>query len=154
MRDLISKIIFGLLSVIILFQAHQVYADEELPIITIDFISGNIIDLVESPQLVRVNIEIQNYNPQHSYQVMEVTSESDGEIIKNPIHLLYVSDSGSDIFHFHPRNLIIAGKNSQCHIIESYNHTSDNKYLCNLVTELLVQENANVEHIKIQELSG
>ena len=77
----------------------------------------------------------------------------DGKIIKNPIHLLYISDSGSDIFHFHPRNLIIAGKNSQCHIIESYNHTSDNKYLCNLVTELLVQENANVEHIKIQDES-
>jgi len=37
----------------------------------------------------------------------------DGKIIKNPIHLLYISDSGSDIFHFHPRNLIIAGKNSQ-----------------------------------------
>ena len=80
---MISKIILGLLSVIILFQAHQVYADEELPIITIDFISGNIIDLDESPQMVRADIKIQNYNPQHGYHFMEVSRVSDGEIIKD-----------------------------------------------------------------------
>jgi len=48
---LISKIILGLLSVIILFQAHQVYGAEELPIITLNFTSGNIIDLDKSPQI-------------------------------------------------------------------------------------------------------
>ena len=80
---MISKILLGLLSIIILFQAHQVYADEELPIITIDFISGNIIDLDESPQMVRADIKIQNYNPQHGYHFMEVSRVSDGEIIKD-----------------------------------------------------------------------
>jgi len=80
---LISKILLGLLSVIILFQAHQVYADEELPIITINFVSGNIIDLDESPQLVRAEVQIHNYNPQDGYTFMEITRASDGEIIKN-----------------------------------------------------------------------
>ena len=37
---LVSKIVLGLFSVILLFQMHQVYADEELPIISIDFVSG------------------------------------------------------------------------------------------------------------------
>ncbi len=80
---MISKIILGFLSVIILFQAHQVYADGELPIITLNFTSGNIIDLDESPQMIRANIQIQNYNPQDGYTFMEVTRVSDGEIIKN-----------------------------------------------------------------------
>ncbi|MCH8084911.1 MAG: hypothetical protein IIC15_00575 [Thaumarchaeota archaeon] len=103
---MISKIILGLLSVIILFQAHQVYAAEELPIITIDFISGNIIDLDESPQMVRANIKIQNYNPQHGYHFMEVTRVSDGEIIKNteilPRFLGGADDSlyGVQILHY------------------------------------------------------
>jgi len=83
LRELFSKIIFGLLSIIILFQAHQVYADEELPIITIDFVSGTIIDLDESPQMIRAKILIQNYNPQDGYHFMEVTRVSDGEIIKD-----------------------------------------------------------------------
>jgi len=80
---LISKIIFGLLFVILLFQAHQVYGDEELPIITINFISGNIIDLDESPQMIRADIKIQNYNPQDGYHFMEITRVDDGEIIKD-----------------------------------------------------------------------
>jgi len=79
---LISKILLGLLSIIILFQAHQVYADGELPIITINFTSGNIIDLDESPQMIRAEVLIRNYNPQDGYHFMEVTRVSDGEIIK------------------------------------------------------------------------
>ena len=70
-------------SVILLFQANQVYGDEELPIITIDFISGNIIDLDESPQMIRAEVLIHNYNPQDGYTFMEITRASDGEIIKN-----------------------------------------------------------------------
>jgi len=80
---LISKIIFGLFSVILLFQSNQVYGDEELPIITIDFISGNMIDLDESPQMIRAEVLIQNYNPQDGYTFMEITRASDGEIIKD-----------------------------------------------------------------------
>jgi len=80
---LISKIILGLLSVIILFQTHQVYGAEELPLITLDFVSGNIIDLDESPQMIRADILIQNYNPQDGHTYMQVTRVSDGEIIKN-----------------------------------------------------------------------
>lgn len=80
---MISKIIFGLLSVILLFQAHQVYGAEELPIITINFTSGNIIDLDESPQMIRADIKIQNYNPQDGYHFMEITRVSDGEIVKD-----------------------------------------------------------------------
>jgi len=80
---LISKLILGLFSVIMLFQAQQVYGEEELPIITIDFISGNIIDLDKGPQMVRASVEIQNYNPQDGYHFMQVIRLSDGEIIKD-----------------------------------------------------------------------
>ncbi len=80
---MISKLILGLFSVIILFQAYQVYADEELPIITIDFVSGNIIDLDKSPQMIRADVKIQNYDPQDGYHFMQVIRLSDGEIIKD-----------------------------------------------------------------------
>ncbi len=80
---MISKKILVLLSVIILFQAHQVYGAEELSIITLNFTSGNIIDLDKSPQMIRAEIQIQNYNPQDGYTYMQVTRVSDGEIIKD-----------------------------------------------------------------------
>ena len=66
-----------------LFQAYQVYGAEELPIITIDFISGNVIDLDKSPQMIRAEVQIQNYDPQHGYHFMQVIRLSNGEIIKD-----------------------------------------------------------------------
>jgi len=66
-----------------LFQANQVYGDEELPIITINFVSGNEIDLDDGSQMIRATIQIQNYDPQDGYHFMQVIRLSDGEIIKN-----------------------------------------------------------------------
>jgi hypothetical protein len=75
--------VLSLLTAIILFQTHQVFADEELPIITIDFLSGNVIDLDKNPQMIRADVQIQNYNPQDGYHFMKVIRLSDGEIIKD-----------------------------------------------------------------------
>ena len=93
---MISKIILGLFSIIVLFQANQVYGAEELPIITIDFTSGNIIDLDESPQIIRADIQIQNYNPQDGYHFMEITRVSNGEIIRNSDIIPKVASGGTD----------------------------------------------------------
>ena len=82
---MISKIILGLFSIIILFQVNSVYGLEELPVITIEFTSGDTIDLDKSPQMIRCfipYIQIQNYDPQHGYHFMEISRLSDGEIIK------------------------------------------------------------------------
>jgi len=109
---LISKIILGLLSVIILFQAHQIYADEELPIITINFTSGNIIDLDENQQTIRAEVLIQNYNPQNGYHFMEVTRVSDGEIVKkSEITPKAISGLEDNLFQVHILHYIEPGVN-------------------------------------------
>jgi len=111
---LISKIILGLLSVIILFQSHQVYAGEELPIITIDFINGNIIDLDESPQMIRAKIQIQNYNPQDGYHFMEVTRISDGAIIKDTeINPTVIGGELDNLFQVQILYIIEPGQNEE-----------------------------------------
>jgi len=89
---LISKLILGLFSVIMLFQANQVYGAEELPIITIDFISGNVIDLDKSPQMIRAEVQIRNYDPQDGFHFMQVIRLSDGEIIKDTEILPHIVD--------------------------------------------------------------
>jgi hypothetical protein len=66
-----------------LFQANQVYGDEEPPIITINFVSGNEIDLDVGPQMIRATVQIQNYDPQDGYHFMQVIRLSNGEIIKD-----------------------------------------------------------------------
>ena len=77
-----SKLLLGLLPVLLLLPA-QAFAQEEPTIITITFVSGDKIDLDENPQMIRADIEIQNYDPQDGYHFMEVIRLSDNEIIKN-----------------------------------------------------------------------
>lgn len=51
----------------------------------------------------------------------------------------------------HPRNLIVIGEGSQIRIVERY--TGAGMYFTNAVTEIVVGENAIVEHIKLEEES-
>ncbi|MEX1150224.1 MAG: hypothetical protein WEB01_09470 [Nitrosopumilus sp.] len=102
MEKLVSNIIFGLFSMIMLFQINQVYGVEELPVVTIDFLSGDIIDL-DKTQMIRANIQIQNYNPQDGYHFMEIIRLSDNEIIKNTEIFPKVIDDelyGVQILHY------------------------------------------------------
>jgi Fe-S cluster assembly protein SufD len=49
-----------------------------------------------------------------------------------------------------PRNLLVAGKNSQASVVEVYLTRGEGTSFTNIVTEIVVQENANLEHTKIQ----
>ena len=82
MKRSLQNISFVLFSIVLLLQTNYVYGIEELPIVTIDFISGNIIDLDENIQMIRAEIQIQNYNPQDGYYFMQIIRLSDGGIIK------------------------------------------------------------------------
>ncbi len=76
-----------------LFQVYQVYGAEEVPIITINFISGNVIDLDKSPQMIRAEVEIQYYDPGDGYHFMQVIRLSNGEIIKDTeIFPIFIDD--------------------------------------------------------------
>ncbi|MFO7524985.1 MAG: SufD family Fe-S cluster assembly protein [Ignavibacteriaceae bacterium] len=76
----------------------------------------------------------------------------DGTVVENAIHIIFLSTSDQKIFT-QPRNLFVAGKNSQVTIIEHYISDSDNIYFTNTVTEIVADENAIVDHIKLQEES-
>ncbi len=76
----------------------------------------------------------------------------DGIIVEEPIHLLFVS-TGNEPSISTPRNLFIAGKNSQVSIIESYVSLTDVPYLTNAVTEIVAGEGSIIEHDKFQDES-
>ena len=77
----------------------------------------------------------------------------DGEIIEEPIHIIFYTKSGSENILTQPRNLFVAGKNSQVSIIEHYVSDEESVYFTNSVTEIVADENAVVDHIKLQEES-
>ena len=77
----------------------------------------------------------------------------DGKIIKDAFHILLLTTSGDDKILTQPRNLFVAGKNSQVTIIEHYSSLYEDIYFTNAVTEIYADESAVVDHIKLQEES-
>ncbi|HKI77479.1 MAG TPA: Fe-S cluster assembly protein SufD [Ignavibacteriaceae bacterium] len=77
----------------------------------------------------------------------------DGKIIDDPIHVLFLTDSSEENILSQPRNLFVAGKNSQVTIIEHFVSLDESIYFTNSVTEIFADDNAVVNHIKLQEES-
>ena len=74
-------------------------------------------------------------------------------IVEYPIHLLFVTDGDAASTASHPRNLIVAGRNAQATVVESYAAVGDPMYFTNPVTEVVVAENAHVTHLRMQRES-
>jgi Fe-S cluster assembly protein SufD len=72
-------------------------------------------------------------------------------IIEKPIHIIHISTTVLNTI-IHPRNLIIVDENAQAKIIESFETVdSTTKTFNNALTEIVINENAIVDHYKIQD---
>jgi Fe-S cluster assembly protein SufD len=79
-----------------------------------------------------------------------------GAVIEEPIRLVYESSANGHPTISHPRNLIVAGEDSQATIIETYtaapspitHHPSP--YFTNPVTEIVTGGRAVIDHYKLQ----
>jgi len=76
-----------------------------------------------------------------------------GKVVGHPIHLLFISTALGTASASYPRNLIVAGNNSQVTIVETYVGTEKAVYFTNAVTEVVVGENAVLDHYKLQRES-
>jgi Fe-S cluster assembly protein SufD len=76
-----------------------------------------------------------------------------GKVLAEPIHLVFVSTANGEPAVSHPRNLILAGVNSQATIVESYVGLVTDVYFTNAVTEIIAAENAVLDHYQLQQES-
>jgi Fe-S cluster assembly protein SufD len=89
----------------------------------------------------------------HPFTALNTANAQDGAFIEIPdgtvvdgfIHLLFIGD-GDGVWS-HPRNLIVAGRNAQVTVVETY--AGRGTYFTNVVTELVAKEGAVVDHYKI-----
>ncbi len=65
-----------------------------------------------------------------------------------PIHLLFIATRKDGAAY--PRVLVIAEPGAQCTLIEDFESLADGDYFTDAVTEIAVDENAHVAHVKLQ----
>jgi Fe-S cluster assembly protein SufD len=69
----------------------------------------------------------------------------DGVVVEGFVHLLFIGE-GDGIWS-HPRNLIVAGRNSQLTVVETY--LGRGGYFTNAVTEIVAEDGAVLDHYKV-----
>lgn len=75
-------------------------------------------------------------------------------VVDKPVHLLFVAAASESTQATFPRVLVVAEENSQITLIESYVSTNDSQYFTNAVIEVVLKDNARVEHYKVQRESA
>jgi len=73
-------------------------------------------------------------------------------VVEKPIHIVWVA-TGEAGEASHPRTLILAGRESQMKVAETFISLSDGQSWTNQVTEIVAEDGARVEHFKIQQES-
>ncbi len=73
----------------------------------------------------------------------------DGEAIEAPVHLLFLSTGQSAPSVSHPRTLVVAGRGSKVTLIETYVGLTEERYFTNAVTEIVLEDGAEVSHTKL-----
>ena len=73
-----------------------------------------------------------------------------GVVVEEPIYALFVTAPGAAPSMNHPRNLIVAGQNSQVTVVEDYVSLGEGSTtFSNTATELVAADNAHVSHYMI-----
>jgi len=73
-----------------------------------------------------------------------------GTTLEEPIHVAHVQVTDGRPTVAYTRTLVVAGRGSQCRIVESFAGPDERTYLTNAVTEVHVGPNGRVDHYKLQ----
>jgi len=77
----------------------------------------------------------------------------DNTVVDKQVHVMNITGFGKENILSQPRNVIVTGKNSVLRLIESYNSISESANLTNVISEVVLDENSNVEIYRIQDES-
>ncbi len=98
-------------------------------------------------------------NRQHGFTTLNtayaqdgyVINLSDNTVLNDVIEIVFVSQSSDTVSH--TRNMIIAGNNTKCTVVERHIGKPETVYLANHITEVIAGDNAHIDHYKIQQES-
>ncbi len=103
----------------------------------------------------QINIEQAGFNALNTMLMNEgvVISIASGMVIEQPIEVIFIHTGKTDNLACHLRNVIVLAEDSQATVVEHYVGLTDTVSLTNVVTEVVLAENAELNHYKLQHES-
>ncbi len=113
--------------------------------------------LEKTPELIETHLGRYATFESNPFVALNTANFEDGAFINIPANTvveepIWIDYKATAERTTHPRTLIIVGANSQVQIVERF--TGEGRYFTNAVTEVVVGENAVVEHVKLEEESS
>ncbi len=95
----------------------------------------------------------------HAFTALNAALTEDGAFVHlpahttvdEPIHLVFFSDTGGSPLVSSPRSVVLAGLGSRVAIVETYLGVPGDVSWTNAVTEVVLEEGAELEHYKVQD---
>ncbi|AGS39872.1 MAG: Fe-S cluster assembly protein SufD [Cycloclasticus pugetii] len=103
--------------------------------------------VVETPALGFINFNTALFSDGALICIEENT------VVDKPIQVAFISSKQGALTLSNTRNLILAQASSKAQIIETYHAVDDSCYLTNVVSEVVVEPNANLSHHRLQSES-
>jgi Fe-S cluster assembly protein SufD len=75
----------------------------------------------------------------------------DRQTVERPIEFIYLTQPAGQTIATYPRALVVIGTGARATIVERYLAAAESPYFTNAVTEILVRDDAVLDHIKLQQ---
>jgi Fe-S cluster assembly protein SufD len=114
--------------------------------------------LAESPETVRPHLGRLARPDAHGFVAANAAHLEDGGFVflpagaalERPIALVFVASGGGAPVAVHPRTLVVLGEGARASVAETF-VGPDAVYLTNAVTEIVLGEGAELEHVRLQD---
>ena len=99
----------------------------------------------------------------HALRALNTAFVEDGAAVRlgrgvnldRPVHLVFLADPGQAPNRIvHPRTLVVAGAGSRLTLVEAYAGSGDAVYCTNAVTEIVLEDDAEVDHYRLVREGG
>jgi Fe-S cluster assembly protein SufD len=76
---------------------------------------------------------------------------ADDAAVKTPLHVIFITTAAQEGHAVHPRLLVRLGANAEATLVERYLALDDAVYFNNVVAEIVLADNAALDHYRVQE---
>jgi Fe-S cluster assembly protein SufD len=122
-------------------------------------------NLTELPEIYHNRIPkyfARQHGAEEVFTALNSASFQDGSIVwiganielTAPIHLIFLTVTTDKAYFAQPRTLVVAERGAKLTLIEEYIGTGEQSYFNNSVTEIYLEENAEVNHTRLQLETG
>lgn len=118
--------------------------------------------LAEAPELLEEHLCRDGGLDGHAPLALNTAFMTDGAVLtlasgvalERPVHLLFLATGDEAPAVAHPRNIIVAEAASRATVIETYAAPAAGAYWTNAVTDVVIEADASVRHVKVQAESS